>query len=266
MSEVENRLNQFPFHDRINIVTVDQSFVWLAAGWQDLIAAARVSLAYGLFFSLAGFILTIGLFVSGMDYLIVPMVEGFFLIGPALTIGFHSISRDLQNDRQPTFLRAIAAWRANPIYLIVMGLALVLFLIIWARTAVILFAIWFPYTSLDLQSMVNAIFFTLEGYLFLAVGTGFGAVFAAIIFVTGSLSLPMMLDKKTDLMRAVIISCIAVMVNIRTMLFWAAIIVVVIGAGLASAYIGLIVALPLVGHASWHAYQAIIKDPPEEHS
>ena len=53
-------------------------------------------------------------------------------------------------------------------------------------------------------------------------------------------------------------------VNIRAMLFWAAVIVVVIGAGLASAYIGLVVALPLIGHASWHAYQAIIKDPPED--
>jgi uncharacterized membrane protein len=266
MSEVQNRPNQFPFQDRINIVTVDQCFVWLGAGWRDLKAAAGASLAYGLFFSVAGLLLTIGLFLSGMDYLIVPMIEGFFLIGPALTIGFHSISRDLQNDRRPTFFRAIAAWRVNSIYLIVMGLALVLFLIIWARTAVILFAIWFPYTSLDLQSMVNAIFFTLDGYIFLAVGTAFGAVFAAIIFVAGSLSLPMMLDKKNDLMQAVIISCIAVTVNIRPMLFWAAIIVVVIGAGLATAYVGLIVALPLVGHASWHAYQAIIKDPPEDSS
>ncbi len=259
MNDVQERRNLLPFQDQINIVSIDECFQWLAAGWRDFKQAPLVSLSYGALFVAAGLVLTVGLYAAGFDYLIVPLVEGFFLIGPALTVGLHAISRDLEQGRRPSLARALSAWRVNPLHLIVMGLALVLVLIIWARTAVILFAIWFPYTPLKLQSIANAVFFTGDGYAFLAVGTLLGGIFATAIFLTGLTSLPMMLDRKHNLMQAVLISIMAVFLNFRTMIFWAGVIVVVIGAGLLTGLIGLLITLPLIGHASWHAYRGLIK-------
>ncbi len=248
-----------PYQDRVNIVAVDDVFQWLAAGWRDFRAAGRVSLAYGAIFAVAGIALTAGLFMAGLQYLIAPTASGFLLVGPALTVGFHAISRDLEAGTKPGLGRALTSWRANPAPLLGTGLALLLFMIVWARLAVMIFALTFPYTGMDLQSMTNAIFFTVEGYAFLAIGTAVGGGMAVLVFMGGVASLPMMLVERAGFLEAVVTSVVAVALNFRTMLFWAAVIVVVTGAGLAAGYVGLAVTLPLIGHASWHAYRALIK-------
>ena len=42
------------------------------------------------------------------------------------------------------------------------------------------------------------------------------------------------------------------------MLLWAALIAAVIGLGLATLYLGLVVAVPLIGYATWHAYRDLV--------
>ncbi len=248
-----------PYQDRVNTVTIDDTFQWLGAGWRDFKVAGWVSISYGLIFVVAGILLTVGLFLAGLEYLIPLMISGFLLVGPALTVGFHAISRDLEHGERPRLHRALSSWRANPAPLLGTGLALVLFSIVWARLAVMIFALSFPYTSLDPQSMLNAVLFTVEGYIFLAVGTAVGGVLAVLVFMAGAASLPIMLDEGAGFLEAVVTSVVAVALNLRTMLFWAMIIVVITGAGLIAGYIGLVLTLPLIGHASWHAYRGLIK-------
>lgn len=248
-----------PYEERVNSVTIDDTFRWLGAGWRDFKAGAGVSVGYGMIFVVAGIFLTVGLFYINLEYLIAPMVSGFLLVGPALTVGFHAISRDLERGTRPTLGRALSAWRTNPAPLLGTGLALVLFMIVWARLAVMIFALSFPYTSLDPQSMLNAVLFSLEGYVFLALGTGVGGVLAVLVFMAGVASLPLMLDERAGFLEAVVTSVVAVALNFRTMLFWAGVIVVITGAGLAAGYLGLALTLPLIGHASWHAYRAVIR-------
>ena len=142
-----------------------------------------------------------------------------------------------------------------------MGLGLVLFLIIWVRLAVMTFAVSFPHVNLSIQNIVNTTLFTADGLIFLAIGTVVGSVMAGIAFVSSVFSLPLMLDRKADIIQALVISVVAVIVNFRVMMAWAAMIVVFTFAGLFTLYIGLAVALPLLGHASWHAYRAVIKHP-----
>jgi uncharacterized membrane protein len=158
-------------------------------------------------------------------------------------------------------MAALQAWRANPIHLLALGLALVLFLIIWIRLAVLIFALSFPYTTPTAQAMFNTILFTGEGLVFLTLGTVVGSVMATLAFVTSVFSLPMMMDRKVDIIQAVVISVVAVAMNFRVMAVWAALIVVFTVAGLVTFYVGLAVTLPLIGHASWHAYRAVIKQP-----
>lgn len=248
-----------PYQDRVNTVTIDDTFQWLAAGWRDFKAAGWVSIGYGLIFVVAGILLTVGLFIAGLEYLIPLMISGFLLVGPALTVGFHAISRDLERGDQPNLRRALGSWRANSAPLLGAGLALVLFMIVWARLAVMIFALSFPYTSLDPQSMLNAVLFSVEGYIFLTVGTAVGGVLAVLVFMGSVASLPIMLDEGAGFLEAVVISVVAVALNFRAMLFWAMIIVVITGAGLIAGYIGLVLTLPLIGHASWHAYRGLIK-------
>jgi len=85
-----------PYTDQVRLVSSDQPFRWLRLGWQDLIAAPMLSLCYGLIFVIAGLALTVGLWRIGATYLILPLVSGFMLVGPALTLGFQAISRDLE--------------------------------------------------------------------------------------------------------------------------------------------------------------------------
>jgi uncharacterized membrane protein len=255
------RPNALPYADCVNIVGSDEPFKWLVAGWRDFRRSGIVSLGYGLIFTAAGLILTLGLYLAGLAYLIAPLIAGFLLVGPALTVGLYAISRDLEQGRQPSLGRALRAWRANPTRLIGLGLLLVLFLIIWVRLAVLIFAVSFPYETLNIETMITATLFTRHGNIFLVVGTLVGSVLATIAFVASVVSLPLLLERNVDILQALVTSAVAVAMNARVMALWAVLIVLFTAAGLLTGYIGLAVSLPLIGHASWHAYRALIRPP-----
>jgi len=246
-----------PYAEKVYAVSTDQPFRWLAAGWRDFRAA--VSIGHGMVFILAGFALTLGLAIAGLTYLIAPLIAGFMLVGPALTVGFYAISRDLEAGRRPTAWAAFGAWRANPAPLLGMGLMLVIFLVVWMRFAAMVFAICFPFTGLDIQSLLNASLFTADGLTFLFVGSIVGAGMAAIAFTLGAFSLPLLLDRKIGIFEALVLSAVAVAINGRTMAVWAGLIVLFTAAGMAAAFVGLVITLPLIGHATWHAYRAVIR-------
>lgn len=247
-----------PYADRVRLISTEEPFHWLIAGWRDLRSAGWVSIAYGLIFVIAGLALTAGLYAAGYEYLIAPLIGGFLLVGPALTVGLYAISRDLEERRGPHFARALTAWRSNPVPLVGLGLGLVLFLIIWLRLAVVIFAMTFPYQGTSLKEIVEAALFTGQGYVFLTLGTVIGAVMASLAFAMSVFSLPMLLDRKVGLLEAVASSVVAVVLNMRAMALWAALIVLFTMAGLITGYLGLAVTLPLIGHASWHAYRSVI--------
>jgi uncharacterized membrane protein len=202
-----------------------------------------------------------GLVAAGAAYLILPLTAGFLLVGPALTVGFYAISRDLEAGREPSLAAAFGAWRNNPGPLFAGGLALLVFLMVWLRFAALVFALSFPDVGFDWQRIVVATLFTPEGLTFLAIGTAVGAVMATIAFVVGAFSLPLMLDRKVGLLEAMATSAVAVVLNARAMAVWAGLIVLFTAVGLAAWYIGLCVTLPLIGHAAWHAYRGVIIPP-----
>lgn len=257
------RGNVLPYADRINTLSTDDPFKWLMAGWRDFKRSGWISVAYGSIFTVTGIVLTVGLYLAGLEYLIAPLGAGFLLVGPTLTVGLYAISHDLEAGRKPSLREALTAWRTNPVPLLGLGLGLVLFLIIWVRLAVMIFALSFPYKSVGLETMITDTFFTLEGNLFLLLGCIVGAVMASLAFIASVVSLPMLMDRKVDLVQAVVTSAVAVIMNFRVMALWAVLIVIFAAAGLATFYIGLTVILPLIGHASWHAYRATIRPQAE---
>jgi len=256
------RPSALPYADRINVVDGRAPFRWLAAGWRDVRRSGFVSLGYGLIFVAAGLALTAGLFAVDLAYLIAPLTAGFLLVGPALTVGLYAISRDLEAGRRPSLPRALTAWRANPGRLVGLGLMLVLFLIVWIRLAVLTFAVSFPYEKLSVEEMASATLYTAQGNVFLLIGTAIGFVMATLVYVASVVSLPMLLDRDVDILQAVVTSTVAVILNARTLALWAVLIVLFTAVGLLTAYVGLTLTLPLIGHASWHAYRALIRPAP----
>jgi len=251
--------SDLPFSEKVRIVSPGQPCAWVAAGWRDFRAAGAISLAHGLLFVCAGVILTQGLVTAGLAYLIAPLIAGFMLVGPALTVGFYAISRDLEEGLTPSLGGALGAWRANPAPLLAMGLLLVIFLIVWMRFAAMIFAIFFPFTGLDIPSLVQATLLTSNGFTFLLVGSIVGAGMASLAFTVGAFSLPLLLDSRVGLFEALVTSAVAVVLNVRTMAVWAFLVVLLTGIGFATAFIGLAVTLPVVGHATWHAYRSVIQ-------
>jgi len=253
-----------PFEDRINTVTTFDPWLWLAAGWKDLSRAPAYSITMGVVFAGLGLIVTAGLYYMGLPYLIWPMAAGFILIAPVFCTGFYGISRRLEQGEKPAWNDVFMTWRVHTGSVLGAGLALVFFMLIWVRLAALIYAINFPHSSLSVRDIAVETLFTTDGLVFLSVGTTIGGVLATFAFLVSAVSLQTIVDGKATFVPAVLISILSVFRNFLPMLIWAAIIVLFMVAGFAFAYIGLVITLPLIGHASWHAYRAVVRSPAED--
>lgn len=133
-------------------------------------------------------------------------------------------------------------------------------MIVWARLSALLFGVIVGGNNLTLDGSTAQLFFSGSGLAFLLVFLAVGAIVAAAVFAVSVVSMPMMLNRKTDLITAVLTSLAAVRANPAPMLLWAALIVIFTGIGLLTFYLGLALALPLIGHATWHAYRDLVED------
>jgi uncharacterized membrane protein len=221
---------------------------WLAAGWKDLRAAWRQSLSWGLVVFVLSLVISLIAYSFGSLVMLLTMLSGFVLIGPLLAVALYTISWRLDRGRAPTFRRSIAEGRRQIGNCAIYALVLMVVFLIWARAG----------------SMVH-VFFPVEaepewGQLatFLGIGTAVGAVFASITFAASAFSLPMITDRQTDTVTAVVTSVNAVLRNKPAMAVWLSILVLSVLIGFATAFVGLIVLFPLLGHATWHSYKDVI--------
>ncbi len=255
------RQHPFPFAHRINTVSTTEPWLWLARGWSDLRRSKYISLTYGLIFVVMGYAVTIGVYQLGYYYLIWPLSAGFVLVAPVFAVGIYEISRRIETGEPLRFIDALTSWRHVYGRILGAGLAMMFFMILWLRSAALIYVINFPYGMLTIQNLLNHSFFTAEGLAFLCVGTIIGAVFATFAFLISAVSLPMMMGERADFLPAILTSIFAVTRNPRAMTLWGIIIVVVTAVGMLTAMIGLVITLPLIGHATWHAYRALVKPP-----
>jgi uncharacterized membrane protein len=245
---------------RVRKIELDRPWVWLAAGWRDLTHAPAVSLSYGLLFALVGWAVTFGLWWLGAIYLILPLTAGFLIMGPLLAVGLYEASRRHELGQSAALADAIRAFRANPTQIAFMGVTLLLLFFSWIRVAVMIFYLFFGLTPPSPADFVGRVFFSAESLPFLMVGTTVGAVLAGLAFGLSAISIPLLLDRpQAHVVTAIAASFKAVFDNPATMAFWAVLIVLFVGAGLITFYVGLIVTLPLIGHASWHAYRDLVE-------
>ncbi len=238
-------------------VPVSRPFAWLRAGARDLAANPIASLAYGLLFAIAGDLILI--FAWRNPPLFTAAVSGFFLVAPLLAAGLYEISRRQAAGLSSTFIESLAGWRRNGQSMAMFGLLLALVAIAWERLSAILFALLAPAASPDLTAFVGSIVVGGEYRLLLGVWLLLGGGLALLVFALGAVSVPMLLDRNGDFVTAMMASLRAVLANPAPMLLWAAIIVGLTLTGFATLLFGLIVLMPLIGHASWHAYRDLVE-------
>ncbi len=217
---------------------------WFAAGWADLAAAPGPSLFYGATLALMGLLLT-QYFGGAVG---IALTTGFLLVGPFLAIGLYELSRQRERGERARLAPTLVAWRANLPAIGFYALVLTLLLAVWIRVSVVVVALSFPEGHIDWARP--------DTWAFAAAYAAAGGALALFVFATSSLSLPLLLDRRDmDTITAAIVSFNALRANFAPMLAWAACIVALTTAGFATYYVGLVVALPLIGHTTWHAYR-----------
>lgn len=245
---------------RVRAVAVDRPWTWLASGWRDLLSSPGLSLTVGAGVAGISIVLSLLVLLSGYLYLLLPLTAGFFFVAPVIAVGLYEISRQHESGRTTTTVQdAFLACRRNGSQIALMGLILMLLHLAWVRIATLLFALFFHGTNLSLDSWVEAIFFSPISLPFLVTGGLIGLVLAVIAFAISAVSIPMLLDRDINVFTAIATSWVAVRTNWPAMALWAALIVVFTILGLLTFNVGLAVTVPLVAHATWHAYRDVVE-------
>lgn len=238
---------------------MDRPWEWLAKGWRDLVARPAIGLVYGLLVWIVGIALTLGLRQLGQETLLPVLAGGFLLVGPMLAVGLYDTSRALASGKNPSLAGSIKAGLGAAGRVGMLAAFLLIVYLAWVRLAFLLFALFFGGASLPPpQEFVRELLFTPHGLGLLCLGTLVGALLAAVVFSTTVLAIPMAIDRDVDALTAMATSVRAVRANLLAMGLWAALIAGFMILGLVTLGAGLVVAFPLLGHATWHAYRDVI--------
>lgn len=241
----------------VRSVAIGQPLVWLAAAWRDMRAYPIASLSYGLLFAIAGDLIT--LFAWRQGHFFIAATSGFMLIAPMLCGGLYEISRRREQGLPSTFLVSLAGGRRNFGELARFGLLLAIIGLSWERVSTLLFLLLAPHIPPDLLILLGEMHKLPENRDLLFIWVISGGTLALLVFAISVVSVPLLLDRQVDFVSAMRTSLRAVDANIRMMLLWAAIVATLTVLGIATLFFGLIVLMPLIGHASWHAYRDIVE-------
>ena len=234
------------------------AFSWLRQGFRDLMRAPQLSLLYGFFMALVMAVVVWLAWAYGSQWFMLAMLGGFVFIAPLSCIGLYAISAQLERGQEPSMVRSLrAAFQRHIGNEMVFAIALLIVFLVWARAAVMI-SVFFPVGA-------RPEFADLVPYL--TIGTAVGAFFAIVTFSVSAFSLPMIMHRDVDSITAIVTSINAVLRNKFAMLVWLTIIMIGLIVGMLTAFVGLIVILPVIGFGAWHGYlEAIDADEFPRHS
>jgi uncharacterized membrane protein len=228
---------------------------WLTLGWRDFMRAPAIGLFYGGCFAVMGWAL-LALFENAPVY-VLALAAGFLLVGPFMCMGLYRVSQQLERGDQPHFGDSLMAWRTCTGTLAIFGFALLVIEMLWARVALVIFALSFN----GMPDFKGSVLKLLEPQNagFIATYLAAGALFAGLIYALSVVSIPMILDRRVDAITAALVSLRLVLAQPLVMLWWGAVISMLVVLALLPGFIGLLVVGPVLGHATWHAYRAAIE-------
>ena len=244
----------------IGRVTLGELWASLKAGLWDF----RRAPAFGLFFSAFYVICGFGLTWVGAGHFVWTLVLslGFPLIAPFAAVGLYEVSRRLEAGRPLVWSEVLGVVIGEKDrQLPWLGAIVVIIFLFWSFLAHMIFALFMGASTLtNITSSFEAIM-TPTGYAMIAVEILIGGATAFLVFAISVVGMPLLLEKEIDFVSAMLLSMRTVAKNLGVMLVWAALIAVLLFLGLLPMFLGLLVVLPVLGHATWHLYRRALYDP-----
>jgi uncharacterized membrane protein len=250
----------------VKTISLMQPLVWLALAWRDMARAGWVSFAHGLALTLGG-----GLIMSvayGKFWLLAGALSGFLVVAPVLATSLYALSRAIERGERPSWQVVFKTWLnwqgshfnkwTNDYWCLVQfGALLGVAASGWVLTSAALITLLAPVPVNTPVDFLRLVVLDSDGWVF-EIWLAMGAVLAAPIFASTVVAIPLLLDRRVGLLTAIETSWLVVIANPVAMAFWAALIAGFTLLGIASALLGLIAVMPMLGHASWHAYRDLL--------
>jgi uncharacterized membrane protein len=247
---------------QIRAITVDDITAALREGADDFRAMPAFGMTIGLLFALGGMLILSLAWYYDMIVLAFPLLAGFALVGPFAAMGLYEASRR-RDAGIPVGVGDIFSIRraTTNLNILFLGFILLFTLSIWLRMALLIYALFFGLTPLPINELLVSVFTTTQGFTFLLVGNAVGGAFAFVVFSITIVSFPYMLEKDVDAVTAVALSVSAVAKNVLPLAGWGLFVAVALAVSWAPFFLGLIVVLPVLGHATWRLYRRMIVHP-----
>lgn len=244
---------------RVRPVPATRPLRWLAQGWADLVHCPLPGLLHGAAAALFGALLL--WLARDRFWALAGSFSGFLLVAPVVATGLYAVSRALEQGQQPTLRTALAAWRPQDRRLVVFGLLLALAGTGWVLTSASLITRFAPAPVNSPADFLQVVVLGEQSLLF-EIWLMLGSALAAPMFISSVVALPLLLDRPHSVLQAVTTSANAALASPPAMALWATLILVLTLIGMATFMVGLVVVVPWLAHASWHAYRDLV--PAEE--
>jgi uncharacterized membrane protein len=232
----------------------------LALGFDDFMATRTDVVFLGIVYPILGLILARAASGQGVIHLLFPLASGFALIGPFAAIGLNEMSRRREQGDEDGWTDAFGVLRSPSIgSIMLMGLLLVGLFLLWLAVADQIYRLTLgPRLPVSMMAFVHDVFTTGAGWTMIAVGIYAGFLFAVLALSISVVSFPLLLDRNVGLNVAVATSVRAVLANPGPMALWGLIVAGGLLLGSLPLFLGLIVVLPVLGHATWHLYRKVV--------
>ncbi len=232
----------------------------LQKGLEDFGAARSDVVFICLIYPLIGLLLVRVTFHEGLLPLLFPILSGFALLGPVAAVGLYEMSRRRERGETVSWLRAVSVLGA-PAFgaILTFGIVLLTIFLLWLTAAqVIYLATLGPEPPASIGSFIDATIGTPAGWAMIVIGGGVGFLFAVLVLAISVVSVPLMLDRDVGMKVAVLTSIRATRKNPVAVALWGLTVAVLLVLGSLPALLGLIVVMPVLGHATWHLYRALV--------
>ncbi len=252
---------EFDYSHKIEIRKLDSGapMRWLSKGINDFKVNPLLSLSYGLIYVVLGLVLIF--FTYHNPIYTYGLVTIFYLAGPVIAVGLYCMSRHIEAGVKPEFRKGCKALCYNPVGIATFSIVIGMLIVLWTIVAAALFAVYFGGMTLpESGHIIETMMANKQIVPFAALLLGVGFIFAVVSFSISVISIPLMTHRKADVVTAMVTSVRAVKKNPVVMLTWAFAIVALMALGFAFAFVGVAVVLPIIGHASWHAYRETVVD------
>ncbi len=229
----------------------------LGAGWRDFLAMPRFGLFFGGVYVIAGLAICWASLSGSNPTWLIPAIAGFPLVAPFVAVGLYEASRRRAAGEALAWRAVLGALKGHgDDQILSMGVIVFVAFSFWMIIAHAIFAVFMAESGIGAGTVADTLtaFLTPAGLAMLAVGSIVGAMLAFAFYAMTVISLPLLVERKVDFLTAIIASLAVVRRNPAVMLGWAAIIAALLFAALLPAFLGLFVALPVLGHATWHLY------------